>query len=116
MDLNMSRWPWRTWDLLQQIEAASDGRSPEQRSGVAELRGLGVSGADPRIRAFERRGFVVCEGFGEIVGGDGYGLTRADGSLVERPIWVITAAGRAALHSSVGQKAKRDAGIVIDSP
>lgn len=108
----LERWHWRTWDLLRQIERATDGESPEQRSGVAAGPGLGVA-AGSEINAFKRRGFIECADSAEIVGRDGYGLIDSKGAAVVRPIWVITPAGRAALHSELGAKAKRDAGIVI---
>ena len=109
----LKRWHWRTWDLLRQIERATDGESPEQRSGVTTCRGIGVSDGDPRIRAFVRLALVECVDSGEIVGGDGYGKTDSKGAAVVRPIWCITLAGREVLHSAVGLKAKEAAGISI---
>lgn len=110
----MKRWSWQTWDTLNQVEQATDGKHALQLGGASALDsgGLGLA-YTPATRAFLAHGLIECIGNGEIVGGDGYGLLDAEGCTVVRDIFAITRAGREALHSSVGEKAKREAGVRI---
>ena len=86
------RWSWRTWNLLLQIERATDGNDPRQRSGEMTVRALSVA-RGPALEAFARRLWVCYVGHHE---------TRLEGQDDPRPMpaWVITSAGRRALEEA----------------
>ena len=93
------RWHWRTWNLLLQIREATDGRDPRQRSGDMTTRGLCIAETS-EIRALgERRGWIETNDSGE--------LFDDEGNSKVRPVWTVTARGRAALEAAVA------AGITI---
>lgn len=75
--------------LLEQVQRATDGETPLQRSGEATVRGLCLRG--PTIASLVRHGLAVYGGMCAEIDGDGF--TAAD----DAPWYAITAAGRAAL-------------------
>lgn len=75
--------------LLQQVQRATDGETPLQRSGEATVGGLCLRG--PTIASLVRHGLAVYGGMCAEIDGDGY--TSRDDS----PWYAITDAGRAAL-------------------
>jgi hypothetical protein len=77
--------------LLQQVQRATDGETPLQRSGEATVRGLCLRG--PTIASLVRRGLAVYGGMCAEIDGDGFGRSGND----DAPWYAITAEGRAAL-------------------
>jgi hypothetical protein len=85
------RWNWRTWNLLWQIEQATDGEDARQKSGEMTERGLCIA-LTPEMRALKRRGWAeVCD-HGELF--DDGGNSRI------LPVWRVTVAGRQALEAA----------------
>lgn len=80
--------------LLRQVQRATDGDTPLQRSGEATVGGLCARGST--IASLARRGLVTCGGVCAEVDGDGF--TTAD----DVPWYAITAEGRAALAAAEG--------------
>lgn len=78
--------------LLQQIADATDGITPLQRSGAANINGLCVTGAS--VSALERRGLVSLGGYSTEADGDGFTVRE------NVPWWKITSAGREALKGA----------------
>lgn len=74
------RWHWRTWNLLLQIQKATDGFRGKS---------LCVAAGRPDMRALSRRGWVKKVGESELV--------DDDDKVRALPAWQITAAGRQAL-------------------
>ncbi len=89
------RWDWRTWNLLFQVEQATDGEDARQKSGEMTERGLCLV-SDPRKRALSRRAWIECTGSAECDDED------ESGNLRELPVYAITALGRAALAEARG--------------
>lgn len=86
------RWHWRTWNLLWQIQRATDGVDPRQTSGEMTCRGLCSLAGRPEVKALKRRGWIVITDYGEV--------HVDNGDVRERPVWEITFAGRAALEAA----------------
>lgn len=84
------KWHWRTWNLLLQIQEATDGKHVFQIGDKAEGRGLCVR-RDARCRAFEARKWIECLGVFECC------ASEDDDTLRMFPAWAITDAGRKAL-------------------
>lgn len=80
---------WRTWDLLYQIQQATDGEDPRQRSGEMTERGLSVA-MTVEMRALETRKWAECYGTAE--------CETEQGNMRVMPTWRITTEGRAALR------------------
>lgn len=80
--------------LLSQVQRATDGDTPLQRSGEATVSGLCSRGST--IASLVRRGLAVCGGVCAKVDGDGF--TAAD----DVPWYAVTDEGRAALADAGG--------------
>ena len=93
------RWHWRTWNLLLQIQQATDGQDCRQKSG--EMTGLGLCvSMTPEMRALETRKWAECYD-------DSAECETEAGDLRVMPTWRVTDAGRAALVEA------RKAGLTI---
>ena len=82
------RWNWHTWNLLYQIQQATDGLDPRQRHGEMTEHGLCVA-TTSEMRALDRRGWVEAYDTGE--------LFDDDGNSRMLPVWRVTSTGREAL-------------------
>jgi hypothetical protein len=86
------RWNWRTWNLLLQIQEATDGQDTRQLHGDMTERNLLVAHTSA-LRAIQRRGWVKCVGHGDL-------FDDRSGEERTMPAWVVTAAGRGALKAA----------------
>jgi hypothetical protein len=86
------RWNGHTWNLLLQIERATDGKDPLQRAGETDTPGL-CAARSPEMRALERRRWARVFDTVEVVdqGGD---------RVRYLPCWEVTRLGRAALKAA----------------
>lgn len=86
-DPNSRRWHWRTWNVLLQVQDATDGKDRRQLSGEMTERGLCLSGT--QLLTFKKRGWVECVDTAEVF---------EDEKCRVLPVCVITPAGRFALE------------------
>lgn len=86
------RWHWRTWNMLLQIQRATDGEDPRQQSGEMTSRGIAAADGRPEIKAFKNRGWIVECDYVEVHEDSGY--------IRELPVWEITEDGRIALEAA----------------
>ncbi len=89
------RWDWHTWNLLLQIQQATDGKDARQKTGEMTERGLCVA-ATPAMRALVRRRYARSFITGEIIDRGGHRVRYL-------PCFEVTKAGRAALKAAMAE-------------
>ena len=87
------RWNWHTWNLLLQIQEATDGHDTRQLHGDMTERNLLVAHTS-ELRALHRRAWVECVGNGSFFPDNGE-------NEVTLPAWEVTPAGRSALKAAI---------------
>jgi hypothetical protein len=85
-------WNWHTWNLLVQIQEATDGEDSRYKSGDMTVRGI-CSGQTPELRALLTRGWIEHIDTGEYQ--DGRGEVKVES------VWAVTKRGRRALEAAV---------------